>query len=118
MKAGTKLPAPPLQIGLPPLLKIEFTGIAGDYVSLQCRGSEMLRWLYGIGYHAYVTNVNRPLELAEWESFILPLLLDGDFETLSKRHGIPRIVELMLVHDNAPVPAVIGATGPGGRAEA
>ena len=78
----------------------------------------MLRWLYGIGYHAYVTNVDRPLELTEWESVILPLLLAGDFETLSKKHGIPRIVELMLVHDSAPVPASIGAVGPGGRTEA
>jgi hypothetical protein len=92
--------------------------IAGDFPSLQCRGSELLRWLYGLGYHAYTPGVKRPLELKEWEETILPLLLASDFETLQQKHGIPRIVELLAVHDTAPVPAIIGAPGPGGAAEA
>ena len=83
-------------------------GIAGDYVSLPCRGSELLRWLYGLGYHAYATGVKHPLELTEWETIILPLLLNGEFDKLQKDHGIPRIVELMVVHDSAPVPAIFG----------
>jgi hypothetical protein len=107
-----------IELGLPPLIKIEFMGIAGDYVSLQCRGSGLLRWLYGLGYHAYTPGVRRPLEMQEWEDVILPLLLQSDFETLQKKHGIPRIVELMVVHDSAPVPAIIGAPGPGGAGDA
>ena len=45
-------------------------------------GRGLLRWLYGLGYHTYTHGVPRPIELAEWEDFLLELLIEYRFEEL------------------------------------
>lgn len=104
-----------IEAGRPPLIKIEYEaprvrGTSG------CDNAGLMRWLYSLGYSAYAFGHGDPLTLEEWETRIIPMLLDGKGEELSRDHKLPSVRELYLVHKDAPVPAVMESDGPAGRA--
>ncbi len=110
-----------MQTGLPPLLKMEFTEGEVREVAF-CDPIEFLRWLYGLGYHAYSSNLRFPWELRDLEVFVLPAKAGPGPARDSANEALESIgakweffTELMLVHDSAPVPRVFGVVGPGGQ---
>lgn len=101
-----------IEVGRPPLIKVEYTpdAVVG---TCKCDPARMMRWLYGLGYAAYSPGIKRALTLEDWEGAILPLSLAHKWDELTAR-GLQPVRELYLVHESAPVPAVMNAAGPGG----
>jgi len=104
-----------IEAGRPPLIKIEYEAPAVRGTS-GCDNAGLMRWLYSLGYAAYGFGHGDPITLAEWEETIIPMLLAGKGEELARDHKLPSVRELYLVHEDAPVPAVMNSDGPGGRA--
>ena len=81
-----------IEAGLPPLIKLEFISIAvaagGPKAPGDCSAVGLLRWLYGLGYHAYIPGVHRPVEIDETEINILPLMMADRFEELQVRGAV------------------------------
>jgi FkbM family methyltransferase len=56
----------------------------------------------------------KPISLEMWEDNIIPLLLEGKQSELHEKHKMPIMRELYMVHEDAPVPAVMDSDGPKG----
>ena len=63
----------------------------------------------------YALGMDHPLSLAEWDE-LLPLVEASDDAGRKARFGISEMHDVWVVHDTAPVPAIVGIVGPGGRA--
>jgi hypothetical protein len=103
------------------MLKMEF--VESDIVSRGCNPVEFLRWIYGLGYHAYSSGAPFPWKLTVLEELVLPARkqpgpIREAAESSLRKLGTTweALKELMLVHDSRPVPAVFDTYGPGGRA--
>ena len=65
--------------------------------------------------HADAFGYGKPISLEMWEDNIIPLLLAGKQSELHEKHKMPIMRELYMVHEDAPVPAVMDSDGPAGR---
>jgi hypothetical protein len=93
-----------VETGLPPLIVMSLHTANWE----GCDSAAMLRWLYGLGYRAYVVGLKRALTLEDWDA-LLPMLSAAKFQAINDELGIPMWTsKLLAVHESAPVPAVIG----------
>lgn len=106
-----------IELGIPPLLQLAWRPDE-MHRSQGCNPVAFIRWLYGLGYEAYMIGVKpaRALSLADFERWITPSMV-GKQDTpeaqavrdAMEAAGIPAgMRDLLLVHDSVPVPAMFG----------